>query len=277
MSIIKHFNCFLFAFFIFGVAPLHSEVVNKNVKTKRNFVPVTISSILIVSASGFLLYCNYLAELGQINIIVNCFSLLSGLTFCLSAISQCWFLPSAYQKLIYQIIETQSILEKKLSENLSLSPFSNRYKRKVVLLCLLLSASSTSAAIALWKLIKINGVLFCGLQSLISGFSGLIVAHSILYIDIVEMLFGVLNQQIRNSPVPLYSQKKIEFLKYVKLMHMNLWKVMVQINDFFSWSLLFFTINYVIYMVYDMYFLFHTLQVEWNALDVSGKKIFVVD
>lgn len=270
MSVIKHFNTFLFVFFIIGVAPFHSEFVNKNVKTKKHLVPATISSILIVSVGGFLLYCNYLADFGQINTIVNCFSLLSGLAFCLSAIFQRFIFPSIYQNLINKIVAIEKNLEKKFSEKLPLSSFAKRYKQKVLLLFLCLVLSITSSTIELWKLFKMNGVLIVILQSSISAFSGLALVHFILYVDMVEMFFGILNRQIQNATASLnFSHKKIEFLKYVKLMHMDLWTMIVQINDFFSWSLLLFMLNYVIYMVYDLYVFFLMLQGD-DATGISG-------
>lgn len=270
MSVIKHFNAYLFVFFIIGVAPLYSEIVNENHKKMKNktyLIPVTISSILIVCIAGFLVYCNYLAELGQINTIINCCSVLSGMTFCLSAIFQCCYFPTLYQSLIFQINKIESSLVKRFSENLPLLPFAKRYKQKVMLLFFFLSVSIISATIALWKLFKMEGVFFAILQSFMSGFSGLVVSNSVLYIDMVEMFFRVLNLQIQNSSVTC---KKMKFLKYVKLMHMDLWKVVIQINDFFSWSFLFFTLNYMIYVVYDLYFVFHMLQTDWNAVGISG-------
>lgn len=264
MSVIKHFNSFLYVFFLIGIAPLHSD-------TKMYLIPVTIATIINVSVTGFSVYYNYyLSELGLVMKIINCTSLLSGLTFCLTANFQCCYFPSIYQNLIFEINKIESSLEKKFSENLPLSSFANSYKLKLVLLFSLLAVSIISAGIELWKLLQIKGIFIGLLQTLTSSYAGLIVAHSVLYIGIVEMFFRVLNRQIENSPAPRYSCKKIEFLKYIKLVHMDLWKVVIQINDFFSWSLLFFTLNYMIYIVYDLYLVFHMLQVERNVLGVSG-------
>lgn len=265
MSVVKHFNSFLCVFFIFGVAPLHAE-------TKTYLIPVTIALIVNISLTGFSVFYNYyLEDLGLINIVINCAAQLSGLTFCLTAISQCYFFPSTYRNLILQINKIESSLKRKFSINLPVSALANRYKLKVFLLFSLLGMCIISACIEMYKILKISGIVISFLQSLTSAFNGLAVLHSVLYIEIVEMFFRVLNSQIDNSSATDYSYKKIEFLKYIRLVHMDLWKVTIQINAFFSWSLLFFTLTYMIYVVFDLYFIFHMLQVEKNALGVVGK------
>ncbi len=138
-----------------------------------------------------------------------------------------------------------------------------------------LFVSTASAAVELWGPFQILGVLAANLQALVSAFSGIVVAHCIFCIDTTEMFFRVLNSQIRSLDVSMHSPKKIEILKYVKLIHMDLWILVQQINTFFSWSLFFYTINYSIYVVYDLYYVFHIMQAEPNNISgVSGTFYF---
>lgn len=270
MSIIKRCGSFLFIFYVIGIAPFHSKSYDKNAKSKRYLVSAAISSIIIISVTVFFAYSSS-GTLGHFSMIVNWFSLLSASSFSLTSIFQCCYYPSTYRALIKQIDKIQINLEEKFpDENGPIAAFPTTYKRKVFFLFFFLLVSTISGSMLMWNLFGINGVIITVTQIWLSLFSGLVVAHCVLYVDTVQLFFRVLNLQIENSAESLQSCKKIEFLMYVKSMHLDLWTLVNQINEFFSWALFFFTINYMIYMVYDLYLILPMIQAEWNTLGILG-------
>lgn len=270
MSALKLFNNFMIVFFFFGQAPFRYGNVHIKLKTKSYLIPVILSS-MNVSVTGFLLYFNHRQSFGPINSIITVASLLTGMVLNLSAILQCSLHPSMYQNLVYQISKIEKSFREHFSENLPSSSLASRYRRKVLIIFSFAIINNVLSAFTLWNFLHEDGIPIAVLQTMISGFSAIAIIHAILYVDIASMFFRVLNLSIKNSPVCFYSARKIEFMKNIKLMHLDLWKLVAQINSFFSWSLLSFTINFMINLVYDLYKIFRVIQSDGDSIWASGK------
>lgn len=271
---LKYFNGFLFMFYFLGLAPFYVVLVDIKINDKIFLIPVILSSILNIVMTGYLLSTDFLESFGQIQSVITVASILSGLIINLSGNFLCWFHKFVYQDIIYRIKEIESRCNEIFSENLPSSSFANRYRLKVLLISSFFATNCIFSVVELWYLFNMQGVLIVICSNSIIFFSAVVVVHAILYIDIVQMFLRGLNLHIQNSPLCFYSSSKIEFLKNIKLLHMDLWKLVMQINQFFSWSLLFITINFMIDLVYDLYFIFRTLQFDWDGLDVTGNTTY---
>lgn len=277
MSVLKLFNNFMTVFFYFGLAPFRSGTVHIKLKSKAYLFPVVISSIINVSIAGFSLYFNHSQSFGPINSILTVASLSTGMILNLAANLQCYVHPSLYQNLLYRTNKIESRFREHFTEKLSLS-FVNRYKRKVLLIFSFAIISGLLATYVLWNFLNIDGIPIAVLQTIITCYSAVVIIHAILYVDIAHTYIELLNLNIKHSPVCFYSARKIEFMKNIKLMHMDIWNLVMQINRFFSWSLLSFTINFMINLVYDLYKIFRVIQSGWSPIWASGniKKILHV-
>lgn len=271
MSILKFFTNFLALFFVFGLTPFWSATVYIKVKVRAYVFPVIISSILNVIVFGFLFYLNHPGTFGPINAILTAASLSTGMILNLSAILQCCFHPSLYQNLIYQINKIEINFREIFSENLSSSSsLASGYRVKVLIIVSLAIVSGVLTIVMLWHFLDIDGIQIGVLQMISRCFTATILIHAILYVEIARMYLGALNFNIKNSPISLYSTRKVEFMKNIKLMHMDIWKFVTQINDFFSWSLLFFTVDFMINLVFDLYKIFRILQSDSSYVWTTG-------
>lgn len=98
----------------------------------------------------------------------------------------------------------------------------------------------------------------------------------VLYCDSISRSLQELNLHFKNSSAFFYSTSKIEFLKNIKTMHMNVFKVVLQINIFFGWNILFIIINIFNYITILQYWLFISLHHQVDALGIIGmlEKLF---
>lgn len=270
MSVLKLFTNYLTVFFFFGLAPFRAGTVLIKLKMNTYLLPVIISSMLNVTVYGFLLYLNRARTFGPINSILSAGSLLTGMILNLSAIFQCCFYPTVYQHLIYRINKIEVIFGENFTVNLPSSSFANRYRLKVLVIFSFAIINGALMTVVMCHFLKSDGIPVGVLETIKSCFTAVILIHAILYIDVAQMCLSVLNLNIKDSPVCSHSTRKIEFMKYIKLMHMDTWKLVMQINDFFSWSLLFFTINFMINLIYDLYKIFRVLQTGESFTWASG-------
>ncbi len=270
MSILTHLNILIFVFFICGLAPHRTESIHIKLKSRPYLLPVIISLVFNVSVIGLQLYFDHPQSFGQINSIITVASLLSGLVFNLSAILQCCFHPVVYQNMMYQIINIEKKICEHFPENIPSASFATRYGWKVLIIFSLAIISGILAIVILLGLLNIDGITIGVLETIITIFSVFVIIHKILFIDIARMYLKTLNLNIKNSPLFLHSAMKIDFMKNIKLMHMEVWKLVMQINNFFSWSLLYFTIDFMISLVYDLYKIFRVLQSDMEIKWTSG-------
>lgn len=162
----------------------------------------------------------------------------------------------------------------KFSEKISVQKFAYRYRLTIFVISILLFIYFILLFYESWQQNDLKLLSFIFLSFLSQCMSSLTLFHVILYILIVNMFINELNQRIRNAPVCFSSTSQAEFLKTIKLMHMDIWKLMMEINMFFSWNLPFLIIHLAVQSTYYFYWIFLILQVEWNLLYVAGMKRF---
>lgn len=59
-------------------------------------------------------------------------------------------------------------------------------------------------------------------------------------------------------------------------MHMDVWKLMSNVNKFFAWNLPFFIVQWATETTYEVYWIFLIIQFEWNPIYISGKTEILV-
>lgn len=101
------------------------------------------------------------------------------------------------------------------------------------------------------------------------------ILHVVLYGDLITMFIEEVNVQLRNSPKCSSTSSRIEVLRNVKLLHMDVFKLAVQINTFFGWNLLVLIINGFIYIIKQLYWIFLAIELRWHKLAVIGKWILL--
>lgn len=279
MTILKRLNHLMSVFLLLGLAPFTVKTVHikSGISSYIPSIPIIISSILNASVFALLLHFGQIQSFKLINSIISMAALLTGLVSNLCSIFQCFLYPVVYRNLIGQIKKIEKNLKENFAEELPASAFANRFRRSMVIILCMAIVRGMSTMFMLLNSFNHSGVLTGVLQSVTSVFSVVVMGHVVLYVDITQMCLAVLNDSIRKSPIFLHSTMKLEFLKYVKLIHMDLWKLTTQINDFFSWSLVNLTISFMINLIYDLYQIFYGLQpgtgIMWALGIVSSVNI----
>lgn len=268
MFLTKNFNI-LFALFKFiGIAPISREAKITISKRLVYILPILLSSIFSLCIATFLLIFPHFESHSSIHTIINFASQISFLVIIFTANCQCYCYVSVYQNIIYQIRQIEERFREKFWVKCPINIKFN-YILKVLLIFFMFFVS--------------QGLVFVevllteahGWSSFLTSFLRLIyplaVLHVILFSDIVTMFILELNAQIKNSPTFFHSSSKIEFLKNIKLMHIDIYKLVAQINTFFGWNLLFLIINSFIYITYQLYWIFLALELKWDVLAIVGR------
>lgn len=275
MVLLDHFNVLLKIFHWTGLAPFPS--LDEKRQCYIYVVSVIVSSFLniglVVASFYFQLYNKY----GNIETIIN-YTFVGSLSLSnLSAYLQCYHYKSVYIKIVHQIIKIENNFKTTFSKKNPFQTIAYRYRLKVFIITLM---HLISFVLQFYELsLEQYDYKFCIIRSftmLTQCISALTLFHVLLYICIVQMFISELNRRIRNASIDCYSETKIDFLKTIKLMHMQVWKLMMQINNFFSWNLPFLVIHLAIQTTYYFYWIFLVLQVEWNLLYIAGKIYFKI-
>lgn len=271
MSLLEQFNILLNVFCFFGLAPFSSSAIDSKLNNLTSVIIPILSSILSISLTSFLIFFPHLEAFGFINLILTFGSLVSILLTNLAANGQCCRHRSIYENVIDRIEGMESSYKQQFSQKLPVQSFARQYRLKVLLIGILLLTSTAIFMVETWYISGSYGVMCACFAFVLKLNIGLVMVHVILYVDIIQMFFHELNQHIQNSPICFYSSSKIEFLKNVKLMHMDLCKLIRKTNIFFEWSLLFVMIAYVIDTTYNAYWLFLAFNSKPNVLAIMGK------
>lgn len=272
MSLLDYFKILSKIFYFTGLAPV---VTLEGKPSKIVFIISMVVSLLLnigllVASVNFHSYKRY----GNIERIANYAFIGSLVVSNLSANVQCYFYSSVYKKILCQILKTENNFETKFSESIHFQHFASRYKMKIFAVIVLHLIDSTLKFWEAWLQDDSNLILKYSFSFFTQSISALITFHVLLYISIVRMFISELNRHISNAPVCIYASGKIEFLKTIKFIHMETWKLMVQINKFFSFNLPFHLVTSAVQTTYYCYWLFLILQVEWNLLYIIRKNIF---
>lgn len=270
MVVLEQFNGFLKIYSILGQSPISTATAkNTNWKKFTNLIPVILSSFLSICIATFLSIFPHFTN-GLIEIILTFLSLLSLLLVILTANWQCYYHRSIYQNVIIRIQQLENRCRNLFSANVQFQSMANQYRLKVFLSFIIFLASQglvfgEASIISTW-----NAMLSSLLTSLMRSAYPIAVLHFTLYSDIIATFLQEINQQIRNSPNKFHSISKVKFLKTIKLMHLELWKLVVQINTYFGWNLLFLIVNALIFITYQLYYIFLMVQSKMNVLGLIG-------
>lgn len=272
MFLLDNFNILLRLFKIIGIVPISRKGNATNSERFLYMVPIVLTSVFSICVSAFLFIFPHFESHSSIHTIINFASQISFLLIIITANCQCYFYKSVYDNLYYQIRQIEKRCRDKFWMKFPMN-VKFHYGIKVVLVFVLFFVSQ--ALVFVEVLLTQSHVWSSFFTSLLRLIYPMAVLHVILFSDIVTMFIIELNAQIRNSPVVFNSSSKIEFLKNIKLIHMDLWKLVAQINIFFGWSLLFLIINSFIYITYQLYWIFLALELKWNVLAITGRFIIV--
>lgn len=274
MPLLEHFKVFQHLFYFNALVPFRlgsDDVKFQNMKCV-SIVKAIIFSIINVVITAYLFYSGYATDYGKITTILNSACLLNQLFINVAAYIQCCSHSSNYKILNCKIKDVERTFKETFSRNLPISSLAHQYKLKFMFIYTLFVAKAIAFIYEGWNMSEINGAMNVLGDTVTYTISVLVTLHVVMYVDIVKMFLQELNRRIRDSPICFYSSTKIEFLKNIKFLHMDLWKVVTQINIFFSWSLLLFTINTMINFVYDLYNIFISLEDDndWSILTIGG-------
>lgn len=269
MVMLERFNFLLRMCQFVGFAPI--SLTTRNMK-KANFVdnfvnliPTALTTFFSLCIAYFLLLRPHFESYGPIHGIINTASLLILFLIVLSGNCQCFFSKSIHRNINYKI---RQIEQKMFAEHES--KFYIAYRLKMLVIFFLFFLSQGLVFYEAYLASASEGMMSSFFTSLFRFIFPVAVLHVVLYSDIVANFIQQLNLKIKTTPTCYHSSSKVELLKNVKLMHMDLWKILTEINRYFGWNLLFLVINSFVYITYQLYWIFVTLQHNWDKLGVIG-------
>lgn len=226
--------------------------------------------VLGLSLAIYLIFFPNFKSYSPIYTIINFASLISLLLVIVTANCQCFVYRSIYENIFYRTNQIES-----RCRDILLAKFPMKmafyYRLKVLLILTLFFVSQ--------GLLFVEVLIVSGAKSLTSSFLTtslrsiypIAILHVVLYGDLITMFIEEINVQIRNSPKCFSGSSRIQFLKNVKLLHMEVFKLAVQINTFFGWNLLILMINGFIYILKQLYWIFLAMELKWHMLALIGK------
>lgn len=277
MLILERFKFVHKLFQFVGFAPINLKKKDQKISTFVdnivNLIPTTLTTLLSLFVSYFLLVHPHFESYGTIHGIINLASLGSLLLIVITGNGQSFFKRFTHRKMNHKIIQ----IEQKIFAEIPIeTPFVNVYRLKISVIFFLFFLSQGlvfyEASIA-----SSAGMLSSFFTSLFRFIFPTAVSHVVLYSDIVSNFLNCLNAKIGNTSTHLHqTASKVELLRNIKLMHMDVWKVLVQLNQYFGWNLLFLVINSFVYITYQLYWIFVTVEKQWDKLGVIGSFEFLV-
>lgn len=265
MLVIRHFkqfNILLRLYQVIGLTPILTKT-GSNLKRILHVLPVVLTSILGLFTAIYLIVFPQFVPLSSVHTIINVSSKISVFLITFSVNCQCFCYKAEYRYIIYEIRQ----IEKRVKFSLKVKVY-YVWKVAIIFFLFVVSQGLVVVEVLMTEDSSLASSILLSLFRLIHPLSSL---HVILFSDIVTMFILTFTEQIRNSVALSHSSSKIRFLKNIKLMHMDLWKLVTQINIFFGWTLLFLTINSFLYITYKLYWIFLSLQLKWGALPIIGR------
>lgn len=277
MSILQHFEVIRKIFYFFGLAPWLGAIDRKH-KFLFRCLPVLLSVLSSICLATWQFISYYLASYGLIAQLINYTFFTCVLFTNVTANFQCWHHESIYHSMIHRIEKLENACNSKFSRKISHKSIKRHNKTNAILI---LGTFSISGAIVLgqaWLIGDNPTTTFLLASSMVfkQSLCALSVVHFTLYVDVVREFIAELNEQIRSSPISLHASHKIDFLKRVKSMHMDVFLLMKQVNNFFGWQLLTLVINYLVLIIYSAYWLFLTIQRNGKGYSIAGKLLVYV-
>lgn len=266
MIFLNEFNFILKIFYFIGLKP--STIDKTFVQKFIDFITVAITSTVCLILTVYLIFVPHFSSYGIIFTLIYYGSLCPSLLMILTANWQCYFSKTTYQIIINQIDKLEKHVDEK-SLRLSMDRLAFRYKLKTVILFILFFQSQILVFVEVWH-IDPDRAFSSLLISSVRATYPLELLHFVLYSDIAAMFLNRLNEKVQHSPIFVHRSGKIDFLKYVKLVHSDLWKLIVGVNKFFGWNLLFTAIFWFINITHQLYWIFLAARDEPKALELAG-------
>lgn len=266
MLIFEYFNVLTKLFHFTGHAPLSS--LDASSRNCTHLLPIIFSSMIASLVAMFLILVSHLSSYGLIHSVIRVAAVVSGLFVILSANCECWRHKVVYQQLVQRIHQMEKFLIVTFSLNeTNLIP--NSYKKKVLMIFSLFFVSQALVFSEVWQVT--GNFLLAIFVPLLRITHPISVAHFMLYNDTVTTFIKNLNLKTKYSPPFADTKAQIEFLKNIKLTHLNIWKLVRHINVFFGWNSLFIIIHSFFYIQAQSYWIFLTIQVNLGWLGMMGK------
>ncbi len=270
MLIQEHFNVVLRILQSLGLATIPLIKKKSNLKHFVNYIPVILSAACSFTVAMYLIFFPHFAPYSPIHTIINFASLIGFLLVVLTANCQCYFYRTIYQNIYHRIDQIENRCRQKFLAKFPMK-MALHFRLKVLLIFSLFFISQGLVFVEVFYLSDGHGSVSSFLTSLLRSMFPIAILHVVLYSDLITMFIDEINVQIRYSPKCYNGTSKIEFLKNVKLLHMDLWKLVGQLNVFFGWNLLVLIINSFIYITYQLYWIFLALELKWHTLGMVGE------
>lgn len=271
MLLYEHFNVMLTLFKLFGIAKISKTKKETRLKHFKEYTPVLVSTLIGLACAMYLIFIPPFNPYSSVHAILSYARLINLSLVVISANCQCFFYRSIYKNIHYRI----SRMEHRCKERFSATfprKMAFHYRLKVLLI---FSLFFVAQGLVLAEVLIISGrkaLLSFFLNLTLRSIFPIAVVHVVLYGDLTTMFIEEMNLQISKTvPKSFYPSIKIELLRNVKLLHMDLWKLVAQLNIFFGWSLLVLIINSFIYITSQLYWIFLALELNWHKLAMIGK------
>lgn len=273
MFIFETFNILVRIFYLYGLSPVTVVTLDTNPKSFSHLVPAVLTSIISICITLYLLYVPHLPY-GAIGIIINYLTLLFSVLMTLTATGQCVFYKPIYHKMIQRTQRITNSFTENFSTKLPLRSAAIRYRLKVMLVFGFFFVSQGLVVVEVWLIHPSRSLWLPVLNAVLRSVHPVAVLHFILYVGNVVVIIQELNRQIQSLGIVLRVESKFACLENVKSVHMDIWKLVAEINTFFGWNLLCLTIYSFIFITKQLYFIFTVIHVNWNVLALVGELSF---
>lgn len=270
MFIFENFNILIRIFYIYGLSPITFMTLDTNATNFSYLIPAVLTSIFSMCIALYLLIVPHLPY-GAIGIIINHLTLIFSVLLTFTATGQCVFYKPIYHEIVQQTQQITNRFTEKFSEKLTLVSVSRRCRLKAALLFGFFFVSQGLVIVEVWFVYPSRSLWLPIVNAVLRSVYPVVVLHFIVYVECVVAIIQELNRQIRSLGNVCQSDSKFEFLGNVKAVHMDIWKLMVELNRFFGWSLLCVTIYSFIFITKQLYFIFTVIHVQWSVLALIGK------
>lgn len=270
MLLLEHFNVLLPIFKLLGLATYSVTTKTSKLKHFTDCIPIILSMVLGLCLAIYLIFFPNFKSYSPIYTIINFASLISFLLVIATANCQCFFYRSIYENIFYRSIQIEN-----RCRDILLAKFPMKmafyYRLKVLLIFSLFFVSQGLLFAEVLIISGANKLKSFFLTASLRSIYPIAILHVVLYGDLIAMFIKEINVQIRHSPKCFSASSRIQFLKNVKLLHMDVFQLAVQINTFFGWNLLILIINGFIYIIKQLYWIFLAMELKWHKLALIGE------
>lgn len=266
MIFLEEFNLTLIFFYYTGLSP--STRSGSGSKFLDVAIVVTMST-LCASITIYLVFVPHFTGHGVIFTLIYYGSLPISLLMIISANLHCYFKRNVYHTIVNQVVKLEKHFdEKALTYSIKRLAFLFRIKFVILYWLCILSQTFVILEDLTFHTDRIGSTL---LIFFIRATYPMQLLHFVLFSDVATLFFRELNTKVQKWPSVIHKSAKITYLKYIKLVHSDLWKLIVGVNNFFGWNLLFTSIFWFIYITHQLYWIFLTIHEKYGIFPMLGK------